>query len=356
MMNQDIPLPTLKIILEKQTIEASAPCRIDSGGTWDIKALALPMEGVGPGTINVALNLRTRVVLSPFKEGWVRVSSQGFSSGQQYEKAHLRFDPPLGLFFAAIAHFGFDGLHAHIASEVPPKSALGGSSTALVALIKALSKLRERLEGRKFPPREILHLGFHLEDGVSGGGCGIQDQGAAVYGGVNQWVWHFSNRRRPFQRIPLMDAKGQRALSERILVAFSGKDHASAQINRGWIKDFLEARTRAGWIAANERVKGLGAALASRDWARAVHLLREEMAIRREITPDCLIPITAKLIDQAEDAGCGARFAGAGSGGSVWALGDIDRIQALRSVWEQTLAPIRGGKLLDCAVDPKGAT
>ncbi len=345
----------MKKILENQTIEASAPCRIDAGGTWDIKAMALPMEGVQPETINVALNLRTRVVLSPFKQGWVKVSSRGFSSGQQFERAHLRFDSPLGLFFAAIAYFDFHGLHAHIASEVPPKSALGGSSTALVALIKALCKLREALDGRTLPPREILHLGYHLEDGVSGGGCGIQDQGAAVYGGVNQWRWHFSRRSSPFQRVSLMDARGQKALSRRILVAFSGKDHASSEINRGWIRDFLAARTRAGWIAVNEKVKGLGAALASRDWSRAVRLLREEMAIRREITPDCLIPITAKLIGQAEDLGCGARFAGAGSGGSVWALGDIDRIQALREVWARTLARVQGGKLLDCAVDPRGA-
>ena len=45
--------------------------------------------------------------------------------------------------------------------------------------------------------------------------------------------------------------------------------------------------------------------------------LKEEMSIRREITPDALIPITGKLIDQAEKTGCGARFAGAGAGGSL---------------------------------------
>lgn len=342
-------------MLEKQNIEASAPCRIDTGGTWDIKAMALPLEGVGPVTINMALTMRTRVVLSPFKKGWVKVSSRGFSSGEQYKRDQLRFDTPLGLFFAAIAHFGFHGLHARIASEVPPRSALGGSSTALVALIRALSRLRQALGQSPLPPREILHLGYHLEDGVSGGGCGIQDQGAAVYGGVNQWEWHFSRRRYPFQRMPLLDTTGQRELSQRILVAFSGKDHASGEINRGWIRDFLSGRTRTGWIEANEKVRGLGAALVSRKWSRAVGFLMEEMAIRREITPDCLIPITAKLIDQAEDQGCGARFAGAGSGGSVWALGDIDGIQSLRKVWEKTLARARGGKLLDCRVDPRGA-
>jgi D-glycero-alpha-D-manno-heptose-7-phosphate kinase len=65
------------------------------------------------------------------------------------------------------------------------------------------------------------------------------------------------------------------------------------------------------------------------------------MAVRREITPDALIPITEKLIGQAESIDCGARFAGAGAGGSVWALGEVDRIRDLRKTWETTLAPIR---------------
>ncbi|MBW1764527.1 MAG: galactokinase, partial [Deltaproteobacteria bacterium] len=46
-------------ILEKKPVEAGAPCRIDSGGTWDIKAMALPLEGIEPVTVNMALSLRT---------------------------------------------------------------------------------------------------------------------------------------------------------------------------------------------------------------------------------------------------------------------------------------------------------
>jgi D-glycero-alpha-D-manno-heptose-7-phosphate kinase len=78
------------------------------------------------------------------------------------------------------------------------------------------------------------------------------------------------------------------------------------------------------------------------------------MAVRRDITPDALIPVTSELIRQAELAGCGARFAGAGAGGSVWALGEKKRIDELRTAWISTLAPIRGAGVLDCAVDPKG--
>jgi len=64
--------------------------------------------------------------------------------------------------------------------------------------------------------------------------------------------------------------------------------------------------------------------------------------------------LTAKLIRQAEQAGCGARFAGAGAGGSVWAIGGKKRIQDLKTIWKSTLAPIRDAGILDCAVDPRG--
>jgi len=44
---------------------------------------------------------------------------------------------------------------------------------------------------------------------------------------------------------------------------------------------------------------------------------REGPERARDITPDALIALTRKMIRQAEQARCGARFAGAGAGGSV---------------------------------------
>jgi D-glycero-alpha-D-manno-heptose-7-phosphate kinase len=345
---------SLKKILELHPVNTSAPCRIDTGGTWDIKAMALPMEPIEPVSVNMALSLRTYVAVSPFKDGWVKVTSEGFPHGGQYPHESLPFNAPFGIFFAAISYFGFHGLQVSIRSDSPVQSALGGSSTALVALIKALSKLSTLLGRKKLSGREMLHLGYHIEDGISGGNCGIQDQAAAVYGGVNLWRWSYGDRNSPCKRERLLDRNGQRELSRRILVAYSGKSHVSKRTNRSWINDFLSGETRAGWIKANDIVNRLAKALNERDWKKAAGLLRDEMAIRRDITPDALIPITEKLIGQAESKECGARFAGAGAGGSIWALGEVDRIRDLRKSWEATLAPIRGAKILDCAIDPLG--
>ena len=316
--------------------------------------MALPMEGIQPVTLNIALSLMTRVVLSPFEDGMVSVSSEGFPETGPHDIKTLPFDSSFGLFYATISYFGFHGLDVRIASDSPSKAALGGSSTALVALVKALSKLAVLAGRAPLPRRNILHVAYQLEDAVSSGKCGIQDQAAAVFGGVNLWRWQFGNRRVPYERTPLLDRKGQRELSRHLLVAFSGKSHVSARINQEWLRSFLSGRTRAGWIEANRIVRRLAQALIDSKWDRAAELLREEMAVRRDITPDALIPVTHKLIQQAEEEGCGARFAGAGAGGSVWALGKKRRIEELKTTWQSTLSPIRGAGILDCWVEPKG--
>jgi D-glycero-alpha-D-manno-heptose-7-phosphate kinase len=346
-------LRSLRRVLAGNPLEASAPCRIDSGGTWDIKSLSLPLEGIFPTTVNVALNLRTSATLFPYEDGWVRISSEGFGGGT-FPKERLPFSSAFGLFLAAISHFGFHGLEVCIKSQSPVKSALGGSSTALVALIKALAKASVALGGRRRSRKEILHLAYHLEDGMSGGNCGMQDQAAAVYGGVHQWRWRYGHPTAPFEKTALLDRKGQAELSRRLLVAYSGRRHVSLPTNQKWIRDFHSGRTRAGWIRANRIVQGLSEAIQAMDWHGAARLLRQETRLRMEITPGAFIPLTKALVNQAEQKGCGARFAGAGAGGVVWAIGEIKNIQQLRESWEKTLTPVKDAQLLCCGVDPMG--
>jgi D-glycero-alpha-D-manno-heptose-7-phosphate kinase len=354
-MKRDRPIiQSIKKILENQPIEASAPCRIDSGGTWDIKALALPLEKIKPVTVNIALNLRTHVLLAPFEDGKVKILSKGFSHAEEYPFEDLPFNSRFGLFFAAVSHFGFHGLQIRIKSDSPVKSALGGSSTALIALLKALSKVETLLGSKKLSRRGLLHLGFHIEEAVSQGKCGIQDQAAAAYGGMNLWTWRYGNGSSPFQRERLLEPGGWKGLSRSLLVAYSGKSHVSLRTNRTWINDFLTGKTRSGWIKANKIVNMMADAIKRADLNEAARLLNSEMEIRRAITPDALIPLTSKMIDQAESVGCGARFAGAGCGGSVWALGAVEKIRELREIWKLTLDPVKNGRILDCAVDPTG--
>ncbi len=341
-------------LLQKQPIRASAPCRVDSGGTWDIKAMALPLEAVQPVTVNIALSLRTEVTLMPYEEGRVSVASEGFADREEHSFDAVPFDSPFGIFFAAVSHFGFHGVEVRIRSDSPVKSALGGSSTALVALVKALTKAASLRGSAPLKTGAVLHLAYHLEDSVSRGKCGIQDQAAAAYGSIHLWKWRYGAPGSIFTRVPLAERRELPEYSVRLLVAYSGKSHVSARINRAWIEDFLSGRTRSGWIKANDIVRQLAGALKDKEWSRCARLLREEMAVRREITPDALIPVTEELVHMAEACGCGARFAGAGCGGSVWAMGEKGRIERLRESWSAHLKPIRGAGVLECGVDPVG--
>ncbi|NLA75306.1 MAG: hypothetical protein GX846_07545, partial [Deltaproteobacteria bacterium] len=287
--------------------------------------------------------------------GRVRITSEGFPEGVTHKNKEMDLTGTFAMFFAAVNYFGFSGIEVKISSGSPVKSALGGSSTAITALIKALSKLERHTNvQRSLSKRDILTLGYHLEDGISGGNCGMQDQAAAVYGGVNGWYWNHGNSRSPVTREPLLDRSGMKLLTERILVAYSGIWHVSATTNRIWLDNFLSGKTRESWLDANDIAGSLISAVKSMEWKEAVRCIREEIRIRRKITPDAFIPETSNLIKDAEYSGCGARFTGAGAGGSVWAIGEPGDINKLKKRWGKSLSQIKGACILPCAVDPRG--
>ena len=116
--------PSLHQVLTEQPVTASAPCRIDMGGTLDISTFHLPLQRVAPCTVNMAIALRTQVELLPYAQGQVKVSSRGFESAV-FPKRRAPFVHPLGLMFAIAAFYDADGGHIRIDSASPPRSALG---------------------------------------------------------------------------------------------------------------------------------------------------------------------------------------------------------------------------------------
>ncbi|MEK6856414.1 MAG: hypothetical protein AABX49_00205, partial [Nanoarchaeota archaeon] len=66
-----------------------------------------------------------------------------------------------------------------IITNVPEKSGLGGSSSLVVSLIKALVKLN----GEKMLPEDVAKLAYEIERKIIGIKGGYQDQWAAAYGG-----------------------------------------------------------------------------------------------------------------------------------------------------------------------------
>ncbi|MGD9082856.1 MAG: galactokinase, partial [Desulfobacterales bacterium] len=234
---------TFKSFIESHQIEASAPCRIDMGGTLDISTFYYPLGHLFPCTVNMAIDLRTRIRFFPYDSGMVKISSKGFTSAT-YPLDESPFDHPLGLMFAIAAYFRAEGVHIDINSSSPPRSALGGSSAAAVALVGAFSYIFEQMGVKPLSRIHIALLAQALEASVAGVPCGLQDQLAAVYGGVTAWTWQAGVGKPYFRKKIIVRKKSFNDLKRHLLLAYCGVPHESKDINKKWVRQFLSGKNR----------------------------------------------------------------------------------------------------------------
>ncbi|MCK4389686.1 MAG: galactokinase [Desulfobacterales bacterium] len=343
----------LKNVLESRPVKASAACRIDCGGTLDIKTFYYPLHHLSPCTFNIALDMKTRIRILPYSSGQIRVSSRGFGT-EVYQADNAPFSGPLGLMFAIATYFRVEGMHIEIVSESPPKSALGGSSTAAVALIGALSKALSGDGTARMSTEQVVLLAHGIEEAVAGIPCGLQDQLAAAYGGVHAWYWPSRPADPPFTRREVLAKEDYAILENHLLLAYCGVPHESQDINTKWIDHFVRSTARHLWSEIVSCTNEFVLALTVKDWGAAVRAMNREVEIRRKMTPEVFDEIGVALVEKALAHGCGARFTGSGGGGCIWALGEEDNIRTLREEWADIMSGRKGAKLLDARVDPVG--
>jgi len=343
----------LRHILSGITVQASAPGRIDCGGGWDLKGLAITHETIQPSTVNLAVNLRTTVSLEPGEAGLVCIAGDGLGTHTQAKP--LPFTGPRGLIFAVVSHFDVSGVKITIASEIPPQSGLGGSGVLAVALIAALSKALSLFDGRAvLSAKDAALLAHHLEDGLHISHTGLQDQLAAAYGGVNLWSWRYSDFAAPYHREVLVPPERIEDLRGRVLVAYSGATHDSKTLISQWVRSFRESEHRVSWYEINQATHFLADVIRRAQWKEAAPALRQEAALWDRVCPQVWTPVTRELRRVAEEHGCGARFTGAGGGGCVWAIGEQENIARLRPVWEKSLQQTGLGRVLAGDVTDRG--
>lgn len=343
---------SLRPMLEKHPIQSSAPCRINCGGTWDIKTLALPYSKITPVTVNMALTSRVTVTLLPYEDERVKVTSEGFES-EECLLDSAPFDSPLGLLFAVAVHFQFHGVHMVVKTDAPPSSGLGGSGATTVATVHALSKAAANLGGKLLSRKATALLAYAIEDALGISPTGLQDQLAATFGGVNKWSWIYRPSGKQYERETLVRRKDCAGLQNHILVAYTGESHSSRVINNEWLQGFIEGSTRREWMEIHDTTQKFADALKRFDWKQAAQALDREMEIRCMLTPQVLTADAKKLVNAARTQNCGVRVAGAGGGGCVWAIGASGDIARLRRKWHPMLERMRG-KLLECKIDHRG--
>lgn len=339
-----------KIKLDQGPIRVSVPCRADLGGTLDISTFYLPMASLSPATFNIALDLRTRVTLSSFEKGYIKVSSKGFETAV-FKKDEAPFHHPMGLMFAVAKYFDAEGVHIHIDSASPPRSALGGSSAAAVAIVAAFYHLM----GKNIDPVHVAWLAHYIEAGTAGVPCGMQDQLAAAFGGVNQWSWRMGRTGPLFRRKKIFDRDADiEGFNSHILVAYCGIPHVSKDINRQWVDSFLRGETRKIFEKIAGLTKEFSLSVKKRNYRQAADLMNRETKLRLEMTPEVLDNTGEILFDSAIGCRCGARFTGAGGGGCLWAVGEAGSIDRLKPRWRDILSTVEGAELLKTKIDHQG--
>lgn len=328
------------------------------GGTLDIRTFYYPLRHLEPCTFNIAIDLRTTVRLLFHNRNTVKITSRGFEAAE-FDIDSAPFRHPMGLMFAIAAYFRTSGVHIDIDSASPPKSALGGSSSAAVALVAAFSMAIELLDKHRnidisedFRKNTAL-LAHGIEESVAGVPCGLQDQLAAVYGGVNAWYWPKRPEEQPFKQERLPDDAADE-LHSNILVAYCGIPHESVNINRRWVDGFLQGKNRKHWERIIECTHQFIAALKRRDFRGMIKSMVDETETRLELTPDVLDETGKTLFSSAVNSGCGARFTGAGGGGCIWAIGESDNIDNLKKVWENQLYNHEHARILDGNINLDG--
>jgi len=258
--------------------------------------------------------------------------------------------------FAIASFFRAEGIHIVIDSSSPPRSALGGSSAAAVALIAAFSKTYENAGKKPLSKRQMVLIAHAIEQSVAGVPCGLQDQLAAAFGGVNAWYWKDGIDGPPFVKKSIIGKEFAGNFGKNFILAYCGVPHESKNINGRWVRRFISGKQRDLWddivICTGKFIE----AVANRRFQDAAFFMNEETAIRRKMTPDVLDSIGRMLIMSAVKNNCGARFTGAGGGGCIWAIGEAGNIEKLKEKWEFILLKRKGAGLIEVKPDYRGVS
>ncbi|MBN2372465.1 GHMP kinase [bacterium] len=158
-----------------------SPLRISlAGGGTD---LPVYYRNYGGAVINTSIDRYFYVFLKTESSNGLEIASADFRTFFRHDGNHpLAWEGDLELPRAIFHHFGINnGLSLFLASEIPPGTGLGSSSSVSVGLIKALSAAC----GLNMSREDISELACFIEIEKLGSPIGKQDQYAATFGGLN---------------------------------------------------------------------------------------------------------------------------------------------------------------------------
>lgn len=204
---------------------ARAPVRISfAGGGTDLPAY---YEQFGGCVINASIDKYFYVILQSSPDPTLQITSSDYQTFFRQDadpEATFFGEGALALPRAVLHHFDVTrGVSMFLASEIPPGTGLGSSSTVPVAIVKAISTAK----GLKPTPYQIAELASYIEIQKMGMPIGKQDQYAAAFGGLNRIEF----TREDTRVLPLkLTVKTRAVLEQNIMLFFTGSTRAASDI------------------------------------------------------------------------------------------------------------------------------
>jgi D-glycero-alpha-D-manno-heptose-7-phosphate kinase len=160
---------------------ARAPVRVSfAGGGTDFEGYYARFGGF---VISAAIDKYFYVFLAVTRRENIQIMSSDYQTFyRQNAGEEMLWDGDLALPRAVLNYFDIrEGLSMFLASQVPPGTGLGSSSTVTVSIIKAVSSLL----GLGLSKQDVAELACTIEIDKLTMPIGKQDQYAAAYGGIN---------------------------------------------------------------------------------------------------------------------------------------------------------------------------
>jgi D-glycero-alpha-D-manno-heptose-7-phosphate kinase len=305
---------------------ARAPVRISfGGGGTDLPAY---YERHGGMVVSTAISYYVYTILTAGgPDDSVQIISADYRAfGQRPTCEDLIWNGDLRLPKAITYYFNLrDGLTVFLASQVPPGTGLGSSSSVAVSMIKALAFWC----GLDLSPAEVAELACYIEINRMGMPIGKQDQYAAAFGGLNSITFS----RDGVTVEPIHMSPGTReALGNRLMLFFTGTSHQSSTILRRQ-KQASQQGDQAT-VRRLDAIKELGlevrAVLERGDLDAFGDLLHRGWMEKRQLTEGITNPFLDQCYQVAQENGAlGGKVTGAGGGGFMMLYCPEERQEAV---------------------------
>ncbi|MFH1055284.1 MAG: GHMP kinase [Candidatus Altiarchaeota archaeon] len=320
-------------------IHTRAPVRISfGGGGTDVSPYT---EEHGGCVVSAAINKYASGSVELRKDREIHLKDS-HTKGLTFKSTDdIKYGTPLDLLAAVVKnmHSTKEGLNLRLRGDVPPRSGLGSSASAFIALIGLFNHMRRE---SRMTDYEIAELAYNLEREELHNKGGRQDQYASVFGGIN----YIEFRGHDFVRVnPVRMRRAHHLELEKNLVLVHIMERSkSGDIISDQIDSYVKGKKEV--VAALHKVKALAEethhSLRKGDLNRFGELLHEGWVEKKKFSPMMSNEHIDRLYEKARKHGAiGGKIGGAGGGGHMILYCESGREEEVAKVFSDAGSTVR---------------